>query len=287
VAALAIADWNDDPNAAMEPPGYGRKHLPRSRNWVTAWSWPQWSRPVMGGNTCDTAGHLMGAAPPQWSRPVMGGNTELLKDPLVIPALPQWSRPVMGGNTSSAPVTAPIPRHAAMEPPGYGRKHGRTAVRGLLCRKWPQWSRPVMGGNTLKGRRLPDGRDCRNGAARLWAETPPARSRRRPGGRSRRNGAARLWAETPVQVTLLDDVDLAAMEPPGYGRKHGKHPGPVHSRRSCRNGAARLWAETLAPVPRPVSCRKTPQWSRPVMGGNTGDDLVHEAGGYPMPFSSA
>ncbi len=71
---------------------------------------------------------------PQWSRPVMGGNTDIDVVYLGIGLIePQWSRPVMGGNTPPVAPLPPVARRAAMEPPGNGRKH-RGITRSSSCR---------------------------------------------------------------------------------------------------------------------------------------------------------
>ncbi len=54
----------------------------------------------MGGNTlCNFIGSWSGNSP-QWSRPVMGGNTWEVRLTHPDHNRPQWSRPVMGGNTT-------------------------------------------------------------------------------------------------------------------------------------------------------------------------------------------
>src|SRR5579875_2617415 len=102
------------------------------------------------------------------------------------------------------------PGQAAMEPPGYGRKH----------QPW---------------RGLPPGTArCRNGAARLWAETlgpqfrelgPQFRAAMEPPGYGRKH---------PLQAVTWRRGARAAMEPPGYGRKHR----PCAAPRAARYRAA-------------------------------------------------
>ena len=57
----------------MEPPGYGRKHECIAENLGITDRVPQWSRPVMGGNTPEIRSRRVLPETPQWSRPVMGG----------------------------------------------------------------------------------------------------------------------------------------------------------------------------------------------------------------------
>jgi hypothetical protein len=47
----------------------------------------------------------------------------------------------MGGNTSEAEARQAKGDRAAMEPPGYGRKHGSRDLRGLTCGDGPRCER--------------------------------------------------------------------------------------------------------------------------------------------------
>src|SRR5579875_3858688 len=135
---------------------------------------PQWSRPVMGGNTRSPERHVTDSGRPQWSRPVMGGNTSAAPASHGTPGGAAMEPPGNGRKHAPAPSRSGCgPSGAAMEPPGNGRKHAApaSALPGSLVaaameppgngRKHvlvdfgdtfdliaPQWSRPVMGGNT-------------------------------------------------------------------------------------------------------------------------------------------
>ncbi len=86
--------------AAMEPPGNGRKH-PGTRGRPAARpAPPQWSRPVMGGNTADA--ELDAASMAEAAMEPPGNGRKHMNPPFsnLTPWVePQWSRPVMGGNT--------------------------------------------------------------------------------------------------------------------------------------------------------------------------------------------
>ncbi len=134
---------------------------------------------------------------------------------------------------------------------------------------WPQWSRPVMGGNTRAGR--PDLR----GGARAAMEPPGngrkhlvvtvgcyqrSRAAMEPPGNGRKH--------RPYTAPESGDLVLAAMEPPGNGRKHvlvqhldGDE--PEAAMEPPGNGRKHSYASA------PPAVRIEPQWSRPVMGGNT------------------
>src|SRR5579875_3637484 len=145
-------------------------------------------------------------------------------------ARPQWSRPVMGGNTRAG---ADAGKRTGPGRNGAARLWAETpAMAGAAARNsaMPQWSRPVMGGNTrpaVQGTR--PAVQGRNGAARLWAETPPPGGHLEAGSQGR-NGAARLWAETPGLRGAAGGGGGAAMEPPGYGRKHRPRDAPPEGR---------------------------------------------------------
>jgi hypothetical protein len=53
-----------------------------------------------------------------------------------------------------------------------------------------------------------------------------------------------MGGNTVQAAHLTTMFAMAAMEPPGYGRKHRTAPGSSPPTSRCRNGAARLWAET-------------------------------------------
>ena len=102
---------------------------------------PQWSPPLIGGNTRDLRESLveiLKAAmepavdrrehsfstcleqyedPPQWSPPLIGGNTTLSASLAVAGPLPQWSPPLIGGNTRR------------QQPGSRGQRPGRNGAR--------------------------------------------------------------------------------------------------------------------------------------------------------------
>ncbi len=188
--AAAVAASRLREGAAMEPPGNGRKHAD-SAAFHSLMASPQWSRPVMGGNTSPSPRRTVPPRWPQWSRPVMGGNTLSLSFRRVAYPRAAMEPP---GNGRKHPVAGRQPQpvqRAAMEPPGNGRKHrpGRPGTDGRIV---PQWSRPVMGGNTLQALE-------QHGLHAIGAAMePPGNGRKHPPAHQvpvplvpRRNGAAR------------------------------------------------------------------------------------------------
>ncbi len=103
------------PQAAMEPPGNGRKHLLLLEKVTGLLSAPQWSRPVMGGNTPDPDSAAQRDGRAAMEPPGNGRKHFWVAVVFVAVVVPQWSRPVMGGNTwpYRCPCAAPGSRNGA------------------------------------------------------------------------------------------------------------------------------------------------------------------------------